>query len=171
MPKTCYIVAGPNGAGKTTFAESFLAEELDCPHFINADLIAKGLSPLRPELARVEAGKTVFRKIDEFSRAGLSFCFESTLSGKGYVGRLKGLKSVGYRVVIYFLKLRSEELAVERVRNRVVEGGHDVPAVDIQRRFLRGWSNFLDHYQGLADEWFVIDNSGESPIVIDSFHE
>ena len=131
MPRTCYIVAGPYGAGKTTFAEAFLTQELNCPHFINADLIAKGLSPLRPELARVEAGKTVFRRMNEFSKAGLSFCFESTLSGRGYVRRLEALKAMDYRIVIYFLRLSSVGLAIQRVRNRVIEGGHDVPEVDI----------------------------------------
>lgn len=166
MKKTCFIVAGPNGAGKSTFAESFLPNEAQCFHFVNADMIAKGLSPLRPENAGIEAGKILFRKIEEYSNQGITFAFESTLSGNGHLKRIEDLKNKGYRIVIFYLKLASEDLAIERVRCRVKEGGHDIPDADVQRRFTRSWLNFINRYRILADEWIVFDNSGEEPLVL-----
>lgn len=108
MKKTCFIVAGPNGAGKSTFAESFLPNEASCFYFVNADMIAKGISPLRPENAGVEAGKILFRKIEEYSNREITFAFESTLSGTGHLRRIESLKKKGYRIVIYYLQLVSE---------------------------------------------------------------
>lgn len=166
MKKTCFIVAGPNGAGKSSFAEWFLPNEAKCFYFVNADMIAKGISPLRPENARVEAGKILFRKIEEYSNKGVTFAFESTLSGTGYLKRIGKLKEKGYRIVIYYLQLISEDLAVERVKCRVKEGGHAIPEPDIRRRFNRSRQNFSTLYQGLADEWIVFDNSGDEPIIL-----
>jgi len=166
MPKTCFIVAGPNGAGKTTFAESYLPNEAGCFNFINADLIAAGISPLRPELAGLEAGRILLRKMDEFVDREATFGFETTLSGTAYAGRLRAMKEKSYRIVLFYLKLPSADLAVARVHERVAEGGHHVPEKDIRRRFSRSWKNFEELYRPLADKWIVFDNSGEQPAIL-----
>ncbi|HUF62285.1 MAG TPA: zeta toxin family protein [Verrucomicrobiales bacterium] len=171
MAKTCFIVAGPNGAGKTTFAEAYLPKEAKCFNFINADLIAAGISPLRPEGAFLEAGRIFLRKMDVFVTEGATFGFESTLSGMGYLDRIRRMRANGYRIVIFYVKLPSPDLAVARVLGRVKEGGHNVPEEDIQRRFARSWSNFRDIYRPLADKWIVFDNSGEEPIILDKSDE
>lgn len=167
--KTCYIVAGPNGAGKTTFARTYLPVEADCLNFMNADLIAAGISPLKPESAAIEAGKIFLKRIDSMAKSGATFAFETTLSGRNYIDRIKKWKSKGYRIVLFYLKLPSVDLAIERVKNRVKEGGHDVPEVDIRRRFTKSWGNFINHYQKLADRWAVFDNSQEEPILIEEY--
>lgn len=171
MVKTCYIVAGPNGAGKTTFAHSYLPNEAGCMNFINADLIAAGLSPLRPELAGMEAGRILLRKMEEFIETGTSFGFETTLSGRGYLSRIHEMKARGYRIVLFYLKVPSAELAVERVRGRVSEGGHHVPTEDIIRRFSRSWSNFTNLYRPLAHKWIVFDNSLGEPVILEQSNE
>ncbi len=167
MTKTCYILAGPNGAGKTTFAEYYLPQIVGCVHFINADMIAKGLSPFRPEMASVEAGKLLFQKIETYSTQGISFAFETTLSGRGYIPRIHNLKALGYRIVIYYLKLSSADLAVDRVLCRIKEGGHSIPEDTIRRRFSRSWENFEKYYSELADEWIVFDNTGLDYTIIE----
>jgi predicted ABC-type ATPase len=167
MTKICYIVAGPNGAGKSTFAESFLPNEANCFYFVNADMIAKGIAPLRPESAGIEAAKILFRKIEEFSNKGITFAFESTLSGTGHLQRIDRLKKKGYRIVIYYLRLVSADLAVERVKCRVLEGGHNIPEADVRRRFTRSWQNFTMLYRKLADEWIVFENSGDEPTILE----
>ena len=167
MPKTCFIVAGPNGAGKTTFAESYLPNEAGCFNFINADLIAAGISPLRPELAGLEAGRILLRKMDEFVAHDATFGFETTLSGTAYARRLRAMKEESYRIVLFYLKLPSADLAVARVHERVAEGGHHVPEKDIRRRFFKSWKNFEELYRPLADKWIVFDNSGEKPAILD----
>ena len=166
MDKTCFIVAGPNGAGKSTFAEVFLSEA-GCLNFINVDLIAKGIAPLKPERVGIEAGQIFLSKMDEFAAKGETFGFESTLSGLGYARRIGNLKNIGYRVVIFYLKLPSVEMAIERVGRRVLEGGHDVPEGDLRRRFSRSWTNFEAIYRPLADDWIVFDNSGQEPIIVE----
>ncbi len=163
----CIIIAGPNGAGKTTFAREFLPDEAGVLNFVNADLIATGLSPLKPELATRAAGRLMLRELDRLSKANEDFAFETTLSGKAYVDRLKKWKGSGYRIELVFLKLDSPNTALKRVANRVAQGGHDVPKVDVIRRFKRGWPNFLDHYCALADEWSVYDSSGDAPILLE----
>jgi len=167
MIKTCYIIAGPNGAGKTTFAEEFLPKDANCLNFINADLIATGLSPFRPEVAAIRAGKLMLELIDRCIQKGESFAFETTLSGRTYIKKIKYMKAKGYRVFIYFLKLASVDLAIERVKLRVAEGGHDVPVEDIRRRFHRSWKNFQEIYKPLCDSWVVYDTSGPKPIIVD----
>ncbi len=167
MDKTCFIVAGANGAGKTSFAQSYLPAEAGCSVFINADMIAKGLSPFRPESASLEAGRIFLGKIADLSHQGLSFAFESTLSGTGHIKRILDLKELGYRVAIYYLTVESVELARMRVKTRVIEGGHDIPEADLRRRFGRSWSNFVNLYRPLADEWIVFDNSGHHPVIIE----
>jgi len=163
----CIVIAGPNGAGKTTFAREYLAKQVDVVHFINADLIASGLSPLRPELAAVSAGKLVLREINRLASAKVSFAFESTLSGLAYVRRFERLKRSGYAMEIVYLRLSSPTLALQRIASRVKQGGHNVPTADVRRRFKRGWENFQAVYKPLADIWAVYDNSGESPRLVE----
>jgi predicted ABC-type ATPase len=163
----CIIIAGPNGAGKTTFAREFLPKDAAIVHFVNADLIASGLSPLRPELANLAAGRLFLQELDRLAKLRASFAFESTLSGLTYVNRLKRWKSVGYRIEIVYLRLRSKNLALRRIASRVKQGGHQVPRVDAIRRFDRSWLNFQSIYRLLADEWTVYDNSHDKPRVLE----
>jgi predicted ABC-type ATPase len=163
----CIVIAGPNGAGKTTFAREYLLTEARVVHFVNPDLIAGGLSPLRPELAAIAAGRLFLREIDRRARAGDDFAFESTLSGLTYVGRLQRWKSAGYRIEIVYLRVSSPRLALRRIAARVKQGGHNVPAGDVRRRFGRSWDNFQRHYRVLADAWSVYDNSGANPRLLE----
>ena len=163
----CVIIAGPNGAGKTAFAREFLPTGARIAHFVNADLIAGGLSPLRPELAAIAAGRIFLRELDRLARARASFAFESTLSGLTYASRLRAWKASGYRIEIVFLKVRSPQLALRRIAARVRQGGHDVPRKDVLRRFDRGWRNFELVYRALADAWSVYDNSGRKPLLLE----
>ena len=163
----CIVIAGPNGAGKTTFAREFLPKDAGIVHFVNADLIAGGLSPLKPELAALAAGRLVLRELDRLAAARLDFAFESTLSGTTYLGRLRRWKSAGYRVEIVFLKVHSVQLALRRIAARVRQGGHDVPRDDVLRRFDRGWANFQSVYRSLSDAWTVYDNSGDAPLLLE----
>ena len=167
MAKICYIVAGPNGAGKSTFAQTYLPDEVGCYNFINADLIAAGISPLRPESVGIEAGRILFKIMDDCVANGEDFSFESTLSGSTYARRIENMKKLGHRIVIFYLKLPSEDLAVARVAGRVLEGGHKVPESDIRRRFSRSWSNFESVYRPLADKWIVFDNGGIEPKILE----
>ena len=163
----CYIIAGPNGAGKTTFAENFLPVEAECLNFINADLIAKGISPFNPESVALESGKIFLKRMDTIVSNKESFAFETTLSGLNYIERIKSWKKIGYEVILYFLKLPSEEMAVKRVQTRVAEGGHNVPENVIIRRFHRGWANFHKHYKHLVDDCVIFDNSGDIPLILE----
>lgn len=157
---TCIIIAGPNGAGKTTFAREFLSKGIGIEHFVNADLIASGLSPLKPELAAISAGRTMLEEIDRLAHRKVNFAFESTLSGRSLAVRVRALKESGYRIEIAFLKLRSSTLALRRIAARVRQGGHNVDRADVLRRFDRSWTNFATIYRPLADKWWVYDNSG-----------
>jgi predicted ABC-type ATPase len=165
--KKCYIIAGPNGAGKTTFANEFLPIEGECLNFINADLIAKGLSPFQPEKVALKAGKLMVQQMNELASKGKSFAVETTFSGKDYVGRINNWKSSDYCIIVYYLKLQSVELAIERVKLRVSKGGHNIPEDVIRRRYERGWLNFQQIYKHLADVWTVFDNSEKFPIILD----
>jgi predicted ABC-type ATPase len=164
----CIIIAGPNGAGKTTFARQFLPRDAGVVHFVNADSIAAGLSPLRPELAALSAGRLYLAEIDRLARARADFAFEATLSGLLLLGRLRRWKAAGYRIEMVFLRLCSPELALRRVAARVRQGGHDVPSADVLRRFARGWRNFQEAYRPLADAWTVYDNSGDTPRLLEA---
>ena len=135
---------------------------------MNADLLAAGLSPLRPELAAFAAGRLVLSELDHLAKARTDFAFESTLSGLTYVSRLRRWKAAGYRIEVVFLQLDSPELALRRITARIKQGGHQVPEADVRRRFKRGWHNFLSTYRLLADEWMVYDNSGDRPMLIES---
>ena len=164
----CIIIAGPNGAGKTTFAREYLPKDAGVIHFMNADLIAAGLSPLRPELASLAGGRLLLTELDRLARARTDFAFETTLSGLGYVGRLKRCRAVGYRIEMVFLNLQSPQLALRRIAARVKQGGHNVPHADVLRRFARGWRNFDTCYKLLADTWAVYDNSGDRPQLLET---
>ncbi|WP_321416814.1 zeta toxin family protein [uncultured Desulfobacter sp.] len=163
----CYIIAGPNGAGKTTFAENFLPEEADCLNFLNADLIAKGIAPFKPESVAIEAGKLFLKRMNTIVSNRESFAFETTLSGLNYIDRIKNWKKIGYEIILYFLKLENEEMAIHRVQLRVAEGGHNVPEDVIIRRYHRGWKNFQKYYKHRVDAWVVFDNSKEIPEVLE----
>ena len=144
----CIVIAGPNGAGKTTFARRYLPEGADVVHFVNADLIAAGLSPLDPRLAAVRAGRLVLQEIDRLVADRADFAFETT---RGYARRIRAWKRAGYRVEMVYLKLKSSRLALRRIAARVREGGHDVPQSDVMRRFGRGWANFERVYRPPAE--------------------
>ena len=163
----CIIIAGPNGAGKTTFAREFLTKDADVIHFVNADLLAAGLSPLKPDLAALAAGRLFLGELDRLARARQDFAFESTLSGLTYLSRIQRWKSAGYRIEIIFLRLASVQLALRRIAARVKQGGHDVPRKDVLRRFDRGWKNFEIVYKSLADSWEVYDNSSNRPMLLE----
>ena len=164
--KNVYIIAGPNGSGKTTFAGLFLPEYVKCPNFVNADLIAHGLSPFKPRYAAIISGKLVLRQIYEFARRGVDFAFETTLSGKSYAGLLRDLKAKGYALHLFFLWIPTPELAIARIKDRVTEGGHHVPAEDVRRRFTRSIRNFYGLYQPLFNTWMFFNNSGVKPVLI-----
>lgn len=159
----CIVIAGPNGAGKTTFAREFLPREGGVIHFVNADLIATGLSPLRPELAARRGGRLVLTELRRLAKARQDFAFESTLSGRTYLPLLRQWKTSGYRIELVFLSLPLVELALQRIAARVRQGGHDVPRTDVVRRFNRSEKNFQLLYRVLADKWAIYDNSGERP--------
>lgn len=164
--KNVYIIAGPNGTGKTTFAKRFLPQYAKCRHFVNADLIAQGLSPFSPRIAAMKAGRLVLEQIQDMSDKNVDFAFETTLSGKAYVDFLKTLKKRDYRLHLFFLWVPSPELALARIKGRVAEGGHDVPAEDVRRRFDRGIQNFFRFYKPLLDSWMFFDNAGDMPRLI-----
>lgn len=166
-PPRCIVIAGPNGAGKTTFARDFLTKEAGVTNFINADLIATGLSPLKPDEAAVAAGRVFLGEIDRLARAHESFAFESTLAGVGYAKRLRRMKEDGYLIEIAYLKISSPQLALRRIAARVKQGGHNVPRADVLRRFDRSWNNFRDLYRAMADKCSVYDNSGAKPRLLE----
>ena len=161
-----YIIAGPNGAGKTTFARKFLPQYVECLEFVNADFIASGLSPFAPERAAIHAGRLMLEQIHSLTERGLDFGFETTLSGKTYVKLLQEMKRRGYFIHIFFLWIADVELALERIKLRVRNGGHHIPEAIVRRRFGRSLPNFLRFYKPLADSWTIFDNSSDVPKMI-----
>lgn len=161
------IIAGPNGAGKTTFAGEFLPQEAGCPRFINADLIAAGLSPFAPEAAAIKAGRLMIREILACVAHRESFAFETTLSGLRYLHHIDEWQTLGYHVSLFFLSLPSADMAIARVAERVRQGGHDIPEPVIRRRFLSGRENFARHYRDADDAWALYDNSGNEPKLLE----
>lgn len=164
--KNVYIIAGPNGSGKTTFARKFLPDYAKCPNFVNADLIAQGLSPFSPRAAAIKAGRLVLEQIHNLADKNVDFAFETTLSGKSYVSFLNELKEKSYSINIFFLWIPNAELALNRIKDRVASGGHDVAAVDVKRRFHRGIDNFFKYYKPLSDTWLLFNNADVTPRLI-----
>lgn len=164
--KKIVILAGPNGAGKTTFAREFLRREADCPIFVNADLIASGLSPFQPEMSAVRAGRIMLEEIRNHVRAGHSFAFETTLSGRLYARWIPRWHRAGYRVKLIYLRVATVDLALSRVGARILQGGHGVPGDVVRRRFATGWRNFEQVYKPLVDGWALYDNPGDGPVLI-----
>lgn len=158
--KNLYIIAGCNGAGKTTASYTILPEILHCNEFINADEIAKGLSPFRPENASIQAGRLMLARIKQLLHSGEDFAFETTLSTKSYRNLILDAKSKGYMVKILFFYLNSPDLAVKRVEIRVKEGGHHIPEDIIRRRYENGLKNFYTIFCPIVNQWMFIENSG-----------
>lgn len=165
--KKIVIVADPNGAGKTTFAREFLPNEADCPVFVNADLIAAGLSPFRPEEVAFRAGRLMLAEIARHAAEGRSFAFETTLSGRTYAPMISTWRGSGFTVKLIFLSLAAPEEAIARVATRVVQGGHAVPPETIRRRFASGMRNFLDIFRHCVDYWQWFDNGGPTPRLLE----
>lgn len=165
-PPTVYVVAGPNGAGKTTFASEFLPDFVKCKVFLNADLIAAGLSPFAPETQNLRAGRLLLERIGELAGKRADFGFETTLSGRTYVKLLTDMKATGYRIVLFFLWLPNAEMAVARVENRVKPGGHSVPSEDVRRRYQAGARNFFQLYRPIVNDWRLYDASRLPPTLI-----
>jgi predicted ABC-type ATPase len=163
---TVYVLAGPNGAGKTTFATQFLPGFVNCHEFLNADLIAAGLSPFAPETQNMRAGRLLLERIRELAKARRDFGFETTLAGRMHIKLLTDLRQSGYRIDLFFLWLPSADLAVLRVAERVMEGGHAVPDDVVRRRYASGLRNFFRLYSPCVDSWRIYDSSRMPPSLI-----
>lgn len=159
MNKELYVIAGCNGAGKTTASFTILPEILNCKEFVNADEIAKGLSPFQPEKVSIEAGRIMLERIIDLLNRQVNFAFETTLSTKTYRSKIFLAKEKGYNVTLLFFWLRNANLAIERVRTRVIEGGHHIETEVIRRRYKNGIKNLFDIYLPIADEVMIFDNS------------
>ncbi len=157
--KNLYIIAGCNGVGKTTASYTILPEIIDCKEFVNADEIAKGLSPFQPEKVAFEAGRIMINRINELLRENETFAFETTLSTRSYRNKILEAKKQGYIVTLLFFWLNNVELAKERVRIRVKEGGHNIPKKVIERRYFNGIYNLFDIYLPIIDGVLIFDNS------------
>jgi predicted ABC-type ATPase len=157
--KNLYIIAGCNGAGKTTASFTILPEILNCKEFVNADEIAKGLSPFLPEKVALEAGRIMLNKINELLAENENFAFETTLASKSYKNKILEAKKNGYRVTLLFFWLQTIELAKERVKIRVIEGGHTIKPEIIERRYFRGVKNLFNIYLPIVDDALIFDNS------------
>jgi len=167
MTQRIIIIAGPNGAGKTTFARAFLPQEAHCQRFINADLIAAGLSPFAPEIMAIKAGRLMLQELADCVAQQQSFAFETTLSGLAYLRHIQKWQELGYQVSLYFLSLPTVEVAIERVAFRVQQGGHHIPEDIIRRRFAAGRKNFEQQYSPIVNDWALYDNAGEEPLLIE----
>ena len=165
IPKVL-IIAGPNGAGKTTFARTFLPKEADCPRFINADLIAAGISPFNPEKAALRAGKIMLRELNSATLQKQSFAFETTLASLNYLKHIKHWKQQSYHISLFFLALPNASIAVERVLERVKQGGHNIKEDVIRRRFSAGLLNFENFYKPSVDTWILYNNFGLLPSLV-----
>jgi predicted ABC-type ATPase len=161
-----FIIAGPNGAGKTTYARRFLPEELRVAEFVNADLIAAGLSPFAPDRAAFEAGRLMLRRLRELAARGEDFSFETTLSGRAYAPLLREMRAAGYRIRLDFLWIPSLDVTRNRVRQRVAKGGHDIPDEVQLRRFHLGIRNLAQLYRPLVQRWRLLENTGDVPHLV-----
>jgi len=161
--KRLFIIAGCNGAGKTTASYTILPEILDCKEFVNADEIAKGLSPFQPEKVAIEANRIMLQRIDELFRQQTDFAFETTLATRSYLQKIKNAREDGYTVTLLFFWLRDIELAKDRVKLRVQEGGHNIEENVIIRRYVGGIRNLFELYVPICDTVILVDNSTEIP--------
>ena len=159
MSKQLYIIAGCNGAGKTTASFTILPEVLDCKEFINADEIAKGLSPFQPESVAMQAGRIMLARMDELLQKGETFAFETTLATKSYKQKIEWAQANGYEVTLLFFWLDSPNMAKKRVAQRVAEGGHNIPLETIERRYHNGITNLFAIYIDMVDICYIFDNS------------
>lgn len=159
MNKNLYIIAGCNGAGKTTASFTILPEILACKEFVNADEIAKGLSPFQPEKVQIESGRIMLSRINELLDTDENFAFETTLASKSYRTKIQKAQQEGFNVILLFFWLQNVDLAIERVRTRVLEGGHNVESHVIKRRYKNGIKNLFNIYIPIVDEVMIFDNS------------
>ena len=159
MSKQLYIIAGCNGAGKTTASFTILPEVLNCKEFINADEIAKGLSPFQPESVAMQAGRIMLARMDELLQKGETFAFETTLATKSYKQKIEWAQANGYKVTLLFFWLDSPNIAKKRVAQRVAEGGHNIPLETIERRYYNGIANLFTIYIDMVDICYIFDNS------------
>ena len=166
MTKNLYIISGCNGAGKTTASFTILPEILDCKEFVNADEIARGLSPFQPEKVAIEAGRVMLNRIENLLNENSTFAFETTLATKSYKNTILKAHEKGYNVTLLFFWLRNVELAKERVQKRVAEGGHSIEQEIIERRYLNGIRNLFDIYLPIVDVAMIFDNSKIDPELI-----
>ena len=164
--KNLYIISGCNGAGKTTASYSVLPKLLDCKQFVNADEIAKGLSPFCPESVAIQAGKLMLLRIDELLASDETFSIETTLATRSYSELIKRAQEKGYKVTLLYFWLNSPELAVERVARRVREGGHNIPKDVIYRRYKKGLKNLFNIFIPIIDSWMIVDNGVEPREII-----
>jgi len=162
MP-TLYIIAGPNGVGKTTFADRFLPDEAKQLEFVNADLIARGLSPYDPDSVAMEAGKIALKRIRELISQRIGFTWETTMSGKTAAGWLRGARGAGYKLKAYFLWVRDPGITIRRINYRVAEGGHNIDEAVSRRRFFKTIQNFFAIYRPLMDTWKLYENDLPTP--------
>ena len=159
MSKNLYIISGCNGAGKTTASYTVLPEILNCKEFVNADEIARGLSPFNPESVAIEAGRLMLQRIDFLLEKDTSFSIETTLSTKSYINLVRRAQEKGFSVRILFFWLNSPELAIRRVAERVAKGGHNIPEPIIRRRYTTGLKNLFNLFMDQVDYWDIYDNS------------
>lgn len=164
--KNLYIISGCNGAGKTTASYSVLPTLLDCKQFVNADEIAKGLSPFCPESVAIQAGKLMLLRIEELLASDETFSIETTLATRSYSELVKRAQEKGYKVTLLYFWLNSPELAVERVARRVREGGHNIPKDVIYRRYEKGLKNLFNIFIPIVDSWMIVDNGVEPREII-----
>jgi predicted ABC-type ATPase len=161
-----FIIAGPNGAGKTTYVKRFLRQEMKCREFVNADLIAAGLSPFAPDEAAFDAGRIMLKRVRDLFAQRKDFSFETTLTGYGYMPLLREMKEAGYRIHLDYLWIRVLDITRSRVKQRVKKGGHDIPDAVQLRRFAKGLRFLLDHYRPLVHDWRIYDNTGDDPHLV-----
>lgn len=157
--KRLYIIGGPNGAGKTTASYSVLPKILECREFVNADEIARGLSPFNPDSVAIEAGRLMLTRISELLRRNESFSIETTLATRSYFRLIEQAHRQGYDVTLLFFWLRTPEQAIERVAERVSKGGHNIPSDVIRRRYQEGINNLFHIYMPIIDTWILVNNS------------
>lgn len=165
MP-TCWIIAGPNGSGKTTFALEYLPKVAGCTHFVNADLIAAGLSPLAPERELIAASRIFLGEVELHIRRRENFAFETTLSGRSYLRLIERMRNEGWQVELIYLALPSVEMSKLRVAERVEHGGHSIPEKDIERRFPRSLNNLLNAFSHTVDCCVCFMNDDENPVLV-----